>query len=207
MADISTTPSYDYLTSPESSSPLSSQALPRNRGISNQEVHLALVPPEIPRRNPQRLQRREPRMDNLTPTGEYGSHRVDSSTSEVAVHLRETRPPQLRATEQKAHEPEVIPQITVSSPRGFETCLQPPGHVSQAPRARSAADEEARRLSEKSVFRNIYKTRDRGNSEARSPPTARSPQQEQVMFHPRIPIPERSSRRNNEPLRMRARPS
>ena len=195
MADLSTTPSYDYPTSPESSSPLSSQALPRNRGISNQEVPLVLVPPEIPRRNPQRLQRREPRMDNLTPAGEYGSRGADSSTSEVAVRLHETRPPQFRETEQKAHEPEVIPQITVSSPRGFETCLQPPGHVSQAPRARSAADEEGRRLSEKSVYRNIYKTRDRGKSEATSPPPARSPQRVQATLHPRTPIPERSSRR------------
>jgi hypothetical protein len=193
MADLSTIPSYDYPTSPESSSPLSSQALPWNRGASNQEVHLTFVPPEIPRRNPQRLQRREPRMDNLTPGGECGSRGADSGTSEVAARLRGTGPPQLRATEQKSHELEAIPQITVSSPRGFETSLQPPGHVSQALRTRSAADEEGRRLSEKSVYRNIYKTRDRGKSEAPSPPTARSPQRGQATFHPRPPIPERGS--------------
>jgi hypothetical protein len=180
---------HDYPTSSESSNSLSSRASSRSGGVSNQVVHLTSAPPQIPPRNPQRLQRREPRMNNLTQAEERGSCATASDTCEVAVHPRGTGSP-LRATEQKAHEPEPLPQIAASCPQGFETCSHPPEHRCRAPRTKYSAVEEGRRPSKSSVCSNIYKARNKSRSEAPSPST--HGQNDHAASHLCTPSPQRT---------------
>jgi hypothetical protein len=129
-------------------------------------------------------------MNNLAQAVERGSCATTSDTCEVAVRPRGTGPP-LRATEQKAHEPEPLPQIAPSCPQGFETCSQPPGHRCRAPRTKYSAVEEGRRPSKSSVCSNIYKAPNKSRSNAPSPSTTHR-QNDHAASHLCTPSPTRT---------------
>lgn len=127
-------------------------------------------------------------MNNLKHGVEHASCGADSDISEVAVHLLGTGL-LLHATEQKAHELEPLPQILISCPQGFDTCLQPPGHVRKSLKMRYSAREEGHRLSKNSVYNNVYKPRNRRRS---SLSTAHG-QNDHAASQPCAPIPERTA--------------
>jgi hypothetical protein len=123
---------------------------------------------------------------------ERGSCAAESIASGIVVHLHGTGP-RLFATEPTPQEPEPIPQISMSFPQTFESCLRPPGPIGEALGIRHQPGEEGRRLSKNSVYNNIHRTTHRRAADSLSLSTTHR-QKHQPTSSPFAPIPERGVR-------------